>query len=38
MIQPDNDAAIAEAVAQQLGQLGVTIQVAPVSNWGIYVR
>ncbi len=33
-----NDAAIAEIMAQQLSELGITMQVDSVSNWGIYVR
>jgi peptide/nickel transport system substrate-binding protein len=32
------DVAVAEAIAQQLGERGVTVKVEKVNNWNIYVR
>ncbi len=34
----DQDVAIAEAIARQLGQIGLTVKVDPVKNWEVYVR
>ncbi|MCB9079300.1 MAG: hypothetical protein H6631_16995 [Anaerolineaceae bacterium] len=33
-----NDEEIAQAIAQQLGQIGVEVKVVPISNWDVYVR
>jgi peptide/nickel transport system substrate-binding protein len=33
-----HDVNISQAIAQQLGEIGVTVEVKTVSNWGIYAR